>query len=309
MAHVVPERFVVTETELWPNLLDALLARGVPCSAVNGRISDYTIRWYTLLKPLFGPLVGRFTTVCVSSPEQADRFRAIGVPPERVIVTGHTKYDTSPSVETEEERRALRKAYFPEASESAPIIVLGSVRPSEENGWLSACVEQWQAGSELKVIVAPRHAEKFEHFARVLSGTGRQWARWSDPDSVRAGNHDVLLLDTMGRLEGAYSIAALAFVGATLVDIGGHNPLEPAMYGVPVCVGPFVKNINEIVAEMLGRRGILSVNSSTAIRSTVSRVAHADPVLRQVGAEGRLVWERHRGATGRVITALLEGAS
>jgi 3-deoxy-D-manno-octulosonic-acid transferase len=240
--------------------------------------------------------------ICVPSAEQADRFIELGAHAASVAVTGHTKYDTSPSVTTEEAKRAIREEFFPGDRGDAPIIVLGSVRPGEEEWWLQAFERKNAHGTPAKMIIAPRHAEKFDYFAERLARSAVTWERWSRQSRE---TREIVLLDAMGQLERAYSIASLAFIGATFVDIGGHNPFEPAMYGVPVCVGPFVRNIRDLVSDMEAAAGIVRLATSVDVEVAVSRVVNGDPELAHLGEKGRDVWKRHSGAAHRVISELV----
>lgn len=299
---VTASRFVLSETELWPVLLREVIARGIPCHVVNGRVSDYTIRWYQSLRGLFQPLLREFRSVCVPNNEQAERYRMLGVTPERLHVTGHTKYDVEPRVIGAEGLQMARETLAPLWNASDPIIVLGSIRPEEEDAWLRAFAAVWKSGKVLRVIVAPRHMEKVEYFAQRLEKIGARYVRWSTIGD--RADADVILLDVMGKLESAYAIANLAFVGATLVDIGGHNPFEPAMYGVPVVVGPHISVIRDVVGEMREARGILEVNGGDDLAQLVDRVINRDEALREVGRKGQEVWLRHRGAAKRVLSII-----
>lgn len=300
------DRFVVCETELWPTLFQAVLARGVPCHIINGRVSDYTLGRYLGLRGLFSPVLRGFVSVSVPDDEQRTRFLELGVEPSRIHVTGHTKYDVQPRYCGEQARDDARREFFPEIQSGASIVVLGSIRPGEERAWFSALTRMWSDGKRCKVIVAPRHAEKFSYFWDELQKVPLSVVRRSDSGAMSGRDVDVLLLDTMGELERAYAAADLAFVGATLVDIGGHNPLEPAMYGVPVVVGPHTSVIRELITEMRNRRGVIEVVDAEGIYRTLVRLSDRDPVLRDVGAAGRVVSQLHQGSSARVLSVISE---
>jgi 3-deoxy-D-manno-octulosonic-acid transferase len=184
------------------------------------------------------------------------------------------------------------------------VITLGSVRPGEEAWWFDALMALKERGLAAKMIVAPRHAEKFSYFADRIASLGLPFARWSEINSWSSVDHDILLLDTMGKLEDAYAVADLAFVGATLVDIGGHNPMEPAMYAAPVVVGPYTSVVRDVVDDMRSLGGIVEVRDAASILRALERAAQRDPLMRQIGEKGQRVWEQHRGAAER-ITAVL----
>lgn len=295
------DRFVLAETELWPTALAELLAQRIPVHIVNGRISDYTLAWYRRLSPVFAPLLSRVASVCVADESQRERYLELGVRREVIHVTGHTKYDTEPKVLSDEARASLRREFFKDDTKDIPIVVLGSLRPDEEAGWLRGILSIVEQGGRIRVVLAPRHMEKVEYFSERLEGAGLSWRLWSD---TNRGASDVVLLDTMGRLEHAYAIAELAFVGGTLVDIGGHNPLEPAMYGVPVVVGPYSSVIRDVVQELRADNAIIEVSGTAELDTVLDRVMARDPELKDVGARGRSVWLRHRGASKRVLSVI-----
>jgi len=145
--------------------------------------------------------------------------------------------------------------------------------------------------------------EKVEYFAQKIAELGIPFSRWSQrQEGVRY--EDVILLDSMGKLEEAYAIADLAFVGGTLVNIGGHNPLEPAMYGIPVAVGQYTSVIRDIVQAMRGAGGVIEIGSACDVGSLVQRVMSDDPELKRVGKRGESVWQSHRGAAKRVMSVV-----
>ena len=160
-------------------------------------------------------------------------------------------------------------------------------------------------GKRLKIILAPRHMEKISYFTDVLRRSGLSWARWSERHN--GSSYDLLLLDVMGRLEEAYAVASLAFIGGTLVDIGGHNPLEAAMYGVPVVVGPYTSVISDVLDDMRGVRALTELRVGENVRPLLERVVDGDPALREAGERGHRVCSRHRGAAHRVVSVIEHG--
>lgn len=302
---VRPKQFVVAETELWPELMREALARKIPLSIVNARISDYTQAWYARLGSLFRPIISECRLICVPDEQQRDRYIALGATPDRVHVTGHTKYDVEPKFPGSEKGAECKEALFCGLSEHSRILVLGSVRPEEETWWFAACEEAWRKGLDLRLVVVPRHQERFSYFASALSARGIPFERRSEMSPGEATSEKVLLVDQMGKLEACYAAADLAFVGATLVDVGGHNPLEPAMYGVPVVVGPHISVIRNIVGELTQAQGVFQVSSAVHIHDLIQRLFAGSSGLAEVGAHGQRVWERHRGAAERVLRLLV----
>lgn len=304
LARVNCARFVVSETELWPSLLTEVQLRGIPCHMINARISDYTSRWYRLLRPVFTPILRRFSSISVPDEEQRERFVSLGVDSGNVYVTGHTKYDAQPKFLTQGAKEEARQLFFPRIDMDMPVIVLGSLREGEERLWFSSFRRAWEVGMSFRVIVAPRHAERFDFFWREIVSLNRRAVRWSSGDTPASEGHEIILLDTMGTLEQAYVAADLAFVGATLVDIGGHNPFEPAMYRVPVVVGPYTSVIRQPVSLMRDRSGILEVSNERDIFEVLSRLAAGDARLREVGERAFAVYAEQAGASARVLNII-----
>jgi 3-deoxy-D-manno-octulosonic-acid transferase len=295
---------VVCETELWPVLLHEVGRRGIPAHVVNGRISDYTVRWYERIASMIQPMMRQFRSISVPSEAQRERYIALGARSEAVVVTGHSKYDAEPRIGTDEARAAVRREFFPRASSDTPVVVLGSVRPGEERWWFEGFLEQRRRGASLKLVVAPRHAEKFSYFAEAIASLHVPYKRWTEREGSAEGDVDIVLLDTMGKLEEAYAIADLAFVGATFVDVGGHNPMEPAMYGVPVVVGPHVSVIRDIIEDMRGSGGVIEESDAAGIAQLLERTVGRDPLLKELGRAGQAVWQRHRGASQRILSVI-----
>lgn len=304
MQRVSARRLVITETELWPNLITSVADSGVPVHLINGRISDYTLGRYRAFRSLFAPLLRRFSSVSVADAEQRDRFIELGIDPSLISVTGHTKYDVAPRYDVERERDASRSEFFPGIKGGERVVVLGSIHRGEERFWLPALKRAFDDGHRLNVIVAPRHAERFDYFFKVCKSHGFNVARWSERDQATVRGANLVLLDTMGELERAYLAADLAFVGATLVDIGGHNPLEPAMYGVPVVVGPNISVIREPIGLLRARGGVLDVRSEEDIYRLLAKLCSEDVSLCGVGQAALDVQRSMRGASKRVLEAI-----
>lgn len=298
LRRVRPKLFVFAETELWPGLLARLEREGVPSAMINARISDFSIGHYRLARPLVAPALRRLSCILTASEEARTRLIELGADPSVTEVCGNSKYDLKPSLSGERERGELRARFF---EDGAPVLVLGSLRPGEEDLWFPALAEAYAQGKRLNVIVAPRHREKFDYFADRLSSSGLSFRRWSGGASAQA---PVVLLDAFGVLEQAYSFADLAFVGATLVNIGGHNPLEPAAYGVAVALGPYAQNVRDIRAELERRGACLALSDRATIGHAIELVASRSRDLSEMGQRAREVWAANHGASARIVDRL-----
>lgn len=292
-----PELFLFGETELWPALFSALSKKGVPMLLVNGRISERSFRRYRHLRWLLAPMLAALHRVLVSEPRSEHWFLELGAPRERTRVLGNAKYDGSLPTISSHERAELRGTLF---GREAPLLVLGSLRPEEEAVWFEALASH--AGSALNVVVAPRHAEKFEFFAEELSRRGLRFHRRSQGGACQGqGAVAALLLDTLGELDRVYSCADCAFVGGTLSPrYGGHNPLEPARYSVAIVTGPWGAVIEEIMCDLRAKEAAVTV-SSTADAARVLRMLDSPEDLRRIGQSAFEVWRHHAGAAERIM--------
>ena len=286
--------FVFGETELWPALILELHRRGIPQVLVNGRVSAYSIRWYRALRPLLRTLLERLEVIFAGSEGDAERFRQIGAPADRVRVAGNAKYDLAPSVPPER-IEAIRREYF---VRPLPVLVLGSLRPGEEEVWFRSLSGELRA--RMNVVIAPRHEERFDYFAARLREFDIPFQR----RSAGAPAAQVLLLDTYGELERVYAIARAAFIGGTIVDWGGHNPVEAAAYGVAIAAGEYTGNIEDVVEALTGADAFIPLRDSGAARALAERVAGEDRALVAMGERARAAVAPFIGASERIMQAV-----
>ncbi len=298
------EALIIGETELWPALFNFMAQRKVPIFCVNARISDATVSRYQRLRWFFRPLLRSVKKVCLADAASRDRFERLGVASEKLVVTGNAKYDAPPKVQSVLASQELRKRFF---ADDLPILVLGSIHPGEEQFWFTALQESAGSGERCNVVVAPRHREKFDFFAQKLQDFGFEYERWSairDADEQpKKGNH-IVLLDTYGDLEGTYSFADFAFIGASIVNIGGHNPLEAAAYGVPIAMGTNVFVVADIVQDLFEANGLVTVRNLEDVDKVLDIVLHNPAEGKAMGANAREVYECHVGATQRIVDEL-----
>ena len=236
--------------------------------------------------------------VAAQSAADAERFVALGADPARTCVVGNVKFDMEPGESVAEKGRELRLRYLG----ARPVWTAGSTHEGEEELVLDAQAALGRAGALL--VLAPRHPQRFEGVAALLERRGVIFDRRSRAEAVRAETQ-VLLLDTMGELTAFYAASDAAFVGGSLVPVGGHNLLEPASLGVPVITGPHTQNGPEIARLLIEEGGALEVGDAPALGAAIGHLL-ADPALRErMGAGARRVVEAHRGSVGRLL-ALIE---
>ncbi len=295
-----PRALVVVETELWPEMLHQAGRREVPTAVVNARLSDSSFRGYRRVRRLLAPLLEPVNLVLARSQSDADRFAALGVPSETIRTAGNIKYDLEPDSSPLPWIDAVRSA-----AGGRPIVVAGSTMEGEDAVVLDALARLDAGGREVLLILAPRHPERFAAVADLVTGRGLRLTRRS-VDEPPDGATSVFLLDTIGELARAYRAAAVAFIGGSLVSTGGHNPLEPAVWGVPVLSGPHVHNFAEVYAEMTAARAAVIVDGPDELTDALTRWLDNPGAAAEAGAAGRGVVEANRGATALTAAAVLD---
>lgn len=292
-----PRMVVLLETEFWPRMLTECKRRRIPVAVVNARISDRSWPRYRRLRIFWRPLLRNSAVVLAQSDTDTQRLHALGA--ANAVTAGNLKYDIrvaapAPIVDT------IRQ-HLPT---NARVLVCGStcaIGAGNEEEMLLAALP---AG--VVTILAPRHPDRFPAVAEMLDRSGRIWHRrsaWAaHPTPLAPGS--ILLLDTIGELAGLYAIATVAFVGGSLIPVGGHNPLEPAQFGIPILMGPHVQNFRAMV-DTLHAEHALEIVSPDNLASALDRLfAHPDEAQR-MGAAARAICEREAGATDRAVATML----
>jgi len=300
-----PCLFVLAETEFWPNLLHGCFRRGIPVAVVNARISDRSWPRYRRLRSLWRPFLSRLSRVLAQSETDAERLRAIGCSAQAVSVAGNLKFDVRAANEAEATR--LLKLL----GSGLSFLVAGSTLEGEEAALIRQRASLLGANANLAVVLAPRHPERFEQVASLLDQSGVPWVRrstWSGKsdealEPLKAGQF--VLLDTIGELASVYSLASVAFVGGSLIPAGGHNPLEPAQFGVPIVMGPHYENFRSIVDELRNRDAIRISSKEDFAQTLVGLLTDRTGAL-AMGERARQVFDRQAGATERCMDALRE---
>jgi 3-deoxy-D-manno-octulosonic-acid transferase len=302
---VRPKLFIMMETEIWPNLLAECRARGIKTAVVNGRISARSFPRYRLIRPMMRRVLDHIDKFLVQGEESARRFIDLGADPSRVVVTGSLKFDSlevSPTaLQARSRDRVLR--YFRMAS-TRPVIVAGSTMKGEEAHVLRAFRRVRTAAPNTLLVLAPRNPERFGEAEQLARSEGWKVARRSDLAVDAEPRVDIVILDTIGELATIYQIATVVFVGGSLVATGGHNVLEPAVFGKPIVFGPHMENFLEIADAFVSNgAGVQLAGDQELDEAFLSLIG--DPVRRaRLGAAARALVEANRGANEKSITVL-----
>jgi 3-deoxy-D-manno-octulosonic-acid transferase len=296
---VRPRAVVLVETELWPEMLGQAGDRGIPVAVVNARLSARSTARYRRVRALLRPLLAPVSRVLTRGGDDAERFLSLGVAADRITAVGNIKYDLEPDPRPLVWRDAVEAA----AGDRA-VVVAGSTMDGEEAMVLDA-LDELQPRPFL--ILAPRHPERFDAVAELAGSRGLSVARRTRVESGPPGPAtDVFLLDTIGELSRAYAMARVAFIGGSLVPTGGHNPLEPLAWGVPVLTGPHVHNFDEVYGLLFEAGAARSVEGKDELSAGFRAwLGDADAAM-TAGSAGESVVRANRGATERTAAALLE---
>jgi 3-deoxy-D-manno-octulosonic-acid transferase len=306
---VRPKLFIVMETEIWPNLLRACREAGVKTVLVNGRISSRSYPRYRMARGFFRGVLSHVDRFCMQSAESARRIVEIGADPARVLVTGSLKFDSldipgAPGAAADRGRnRVLR--YFRIATDR-PVVIAASTLKGEEEPVFEAFQRIRATRSNALLIIAPRKPERFDEVERMARRAGWNVARRSELRVDAEPRNDVIVLDTIGELAQLYQIGTVVFVGGSLVDAGGHNILEPAVFGKPIVFGPHMENFAEIARAFLDQGAAMQVRSGRELEAALLELL-GDPVRRaSLGAAARALVEANRGARAKSLTAIAQ---
>ena len=290
---VRPRLALIMETELWPNLFKECERRGVPLVLASARLSAKSVARYRRLGRLFRGIFSASSLVAAQTALDAERFIAIGAESARTRVIGNIKFDLELSAGVIDQGRELRAAF----GGARPTWIAGSTHAGEEEQVLAAHSEL--RGSTLLILV-PRHPDRFRAVADLLTSRGVRFTRRSSGMMADAATQ-VVLVDSVGELAAFYASADVAFVGGSLVPIGGHNLLEPAALGLPVLTGPYQSNGQDIARLMLQQGAALQVADRHELAAALTRLL-ADAAERQrIGAIGRHIVESNRGSVARLL--------
>jgi 3-deoxy-D-manno-octulosonic-acid transferase len=297
LTRVRPRLAIIMETELWPNLLHECRLRSVPVVLASARLTAKSVSRYRRLGGLFREAVATNTLVAAQGAEDADRFVAIGADRTRTHIVGNVKFDLAAGHSIIEQGRRLRLHYLGER----PVWIAGSTHGGEEEQVLDAHAAVQADMPDLLLMLVPRHPQRFESVADLLARRGLRFDRRSVGAQAVRPDAQVLLVDTVGELAALYAAADAAFVGGSLVPVGGHNLLEPAALGVPVITGPFNANSKEIARQLIDGGGAMEVADPPALAEAIRRFLADPDMRRRVGERGREFVEQHRGTVARLL--------
>ena len=298
-----PLRLILVECEFWPNLVRQAHKRGIPVSLINGRISDSSFKGYMLLRPFTRRLLAMINPVCMQGRQDAERIIAMGAWPETVKMLGTAKYDLPPpAVDADNKARAVLGEIF--VPENALILVAGSTWPGEEEVLCKIYKNLRQKYPELFLVLAPRHAERRETVVKTLEVQNLSYALRSCSPGDLARRPDVLVVDTTGELMSFYAAADVVFVGKSLCEHGGQNPIEPALFGKAIVVGPNMENFPSVMDDFISTKALRQVRDSQELEKAIGELLDDSSARAQLGDAARNVVETNRGVIEKMVSAV-----
>jgi len=301
---VKPRLFVMMETEIWPNLLRACRREGVKTVLVNGRISSRSYPRYRLARGFFRRVLANVDRFCMQSEESARRIVEIGADPERVVVTGSLKFDSLQIDGPAFDRGRNRVLRYFRIGSARPVIVAASTHRGEEETVLEAYQRIRARVPNVMLIIAPRKPERFAEVEALAKRHGWHVARRTELPVDSEPRQDVVILDVIGELAQLYQVATAVFVGGSLVDQGGHNIIEPAVFGKAIVFGPYMQNFAEIARAFLEHDAAIQIRFARELEHALLALLK-DPVRRaSLGAAARALVEANRGARAKTMNAI-----
>lgn len=294
--HVQPKLVVIMETELWPNMITQLYKRKIPLIIANARLSERSANGYKKLGSLTTSLMQKITCVAAQNQEDGNRFISLGLSPEHLSVTGSIKFDIAVSDELKRQSTDLKQQW----AKNRPVWIAASTHEGEETVLLAAHKQLLQCIPNLLLILVPRHPERFSSVIELTEAEKLRYITRSSGDNPTEATQ-VIIGDTMGELMLLYGVSDVAFVGGSLIERGGHNPLEPAAHSLPVLMGPYVFNFKEICQRLENEGGLIFVNSSEELVEQLNRLLTDQNNRIEIGKAAFAVLQKNQGALDRLI--------
>lgn len=296
LKRVAPKVVLITEVELWPNLIHNCWLQRIPVIVVNARMTDRSASRYAKISALFEPMLQKVSHVCAQGERDFANYQKLGIGNQKITLTNNIKFDQAFAEQSNADFMAIKKS-------GRKVVVGGSTHEPEEQALLDTYCSLSGSYPELLLIIVPRHPERFDTVARLLGEASVRFVRSSQTKTLPEGC-DVVLLDEMGKLNQAYQVADYSFVGGSLADRGGHNALEPAAVGLPIITGPHIYN-NPVICQYLTEKGALTIIQDTQDMQNCLRhwLEHPSDAHR-CGLAGQEVIQENSGALEKTLACL-----
>ena len=307
VSRIRPGIFIMVETELWPNFLRAIRERNIPAMMMNGRISEKSAKSYRYLSGLLRDMLNTINLFCMQSSIDAKYITQLGADPEKIIVTGNTKFDQT-YAEVSPEDLAAYKIELGLGEDAWPVIVAGSTHRTEEEAVLTSFTALRKKYPHARLVIAPRKLNRIEEIKKVNAKFGYAMASRSELKDIegRRPEFPVILLDTIGELGRIYAIGDIVFVGGSLVRYGGHNVLEPAAHAKPILVGPSMEDFKDSYALLSKAGACRMVSDAEGLADAFLEIAGDDALRKRMGEASIQIIRENRGAALKTIHYLTD---
>lgn len=302
---IKPRVFMPVETELWPNFLAAARSMGVLVMMVNGRISDKSAVRYHYLRGILKDMVNSVHRFCMQSKLDAEYIINLGADPERVTVTGNTKFDQTYTYISPEEKKVLAEELTAHCHH--PVFLAGSTHKGEEEIILKVAGELKTRYPKMLTMIAPRDIQRTDEIMKIAKSYGltcRRRTELRDNAALRQESYDVIILDTIGELGKAYSLGDIIFVGGSLVALGGHNVLEPAAHGKPIIVGPHMFNFKESYALFTKRGACATAHNDEELKNIIENMLNNHRYREKMAEASLAIINENQGAAKKSVEYL-----
>jgi 3-deoxy-D-manno-octulosonic-acid transferase len=301
LLRVKPSALLIIDTELWPNMIHYCSTWGVKTMLVNGRLSARSARGYGRIAGLTKSMLNEMTLVAPQTEQHGDRFLDLGLPVEKLRVTGSIKFDLQLPDDLPGRRDFLRM----KLGNSRTVFIAASTHPGEDEIILEAYQELRKSHPQLLLVIVPRHPERFDAVAKQAASCGLKTIRHSQEANCDAAT-DVLIVDAMGQLIYFYAVADFAFVGGSLVPVGGHNMMEAAAFNLPILMGPYLQNVDDIAAMFIAADAMSLVQDAASLVQTVEGICSDESHRFKMGHAAGSVMDQNKGALDQVLALIDE---
>ena len=296
-----PAAILVMETEIWPNLFRQAHRQAIPIAVINGRISDKSFSRYKRVRPFIRRVLNDLTIAAMQTERDAGRVRELGLSADRIGVSGNLKFDSASIASNDRFTDGISARFG--FGDNRPLIVAASTHEPEERVAFDAFKSVRQTHPRTRLLIAPRHPERFDQVAALIKQSGLSCARRSAPEAPEDKLADVVLLDSVGELRAVFSLAQVAFVGGSIAPHGGHSVIEPAAQGICTVTGPHMQNFAAVTQALLDEDALIQLRSSSEpaaeLALVLSELLSDDARRYDIGKRAKAVCDRHRGATER----------
>jgi 3-deoxy-D-manno-octulosonic-acid transferase len=303
-----PAAVLIMETELWPNLLRECRRRSVPVALINGRISPKSYRRYQKIRSFMSRVLADLAAALMQSDEDATRIAKLGLPQDRIRTLGNLKFDNATLPANLSSLSCDLRQRF-DIHASRPLIVAASTHSPEESVVVDAfkAIRETAPGKGSRLLIAPRHPERFDEVAKLINDSGFSWSRRSSPPAPGDATSEIILLDSIGELRSIFQLAEIAFIGGSIIPHGGQNVLEPAAQGVCVITGAYTENFTAIIRALMAADALIQLPPISVAEAPASLARALDELLanearrKAMGARAHNVCAGSRGATERAV--------